>query len=156
MCFGAAASVWNFNRAADALQLLLRGLLLVVGRHYVDDFNAIDYRSSPRPPSRPSPSSCTSWVYEPRSPRRRRPPLRTCYGVSFHVTENKASLEATARCIVRVKDDISRALATDSLSPEDAGRVAGRLSFWGGGEGCIGTCLLTIPRHGGSRPPTAQ
>ena len=33
MCFGAAASVWNFNRAADAVQMLLRALLLVLLGH---------------------------------------------------------------------------------------------------------------------------
>ena len=42
MCFGAAASVWNFNRVADALQLLTRMLLLLVGGHYEDDFNGIE------------------------------------------------------------------------------------------------------------------
>eukprot|EP00439_Symbiodinium_sp_Y106_P084866 s539_g26.t2 len=41
MNFGATASVWNFNRGADALQQLLRGLLLTTG-HYVDDFNGLD------------------------------------------------------------------------------------------------------------------
>ena len=43
MCFGAAASVWNLNRVADALQLLIRMLLLMVGGHYVDDFNGLEY-----------------------------------------------------------------------------------------------------------------
>ena len=42
MCFGAAASVWNFNRAADALQQLLRVLLLIAAGHFVDDFTAIE------------------------------------------------------------------------------------------------------------------
>ncbi|CAE7872527.1 unnamed protein product [Symbiodinium microadriaticum] len=42
MCFGAAASVWNFNRAADAVQMLLRSLLLVLLGHFVDDFNGVD------------------------------------------------------------------------------------------------------------------
>ena len=42
MCFGAAASVWNFNRAADAVQMLLRALLLVLLGHFVDDFNGVD------------------------------------------------------------------------------------------------------------------
>ena len=41
MNFGATASVWNFNSGADALQQLLRGLLLATG-HYVDDFNGLD------------------------------------------------------------------------------------------------------------------
>ena len=43
MCFGAAASVWNFNRVADALQLPTRMTLLIVGGHYVDDFNGLEY-----------------------------------------------------------------------------------------------------------------
>ncbi|CAE7390686.1 PUB3, partial [Symbiodinium microadriaticum] len=42
MCFGAAASVWNFNRAADAVQMLLSALLLVLLGHFVDDFNGVD------------------------------------------------------------------------------------------------------------------
>jgi len=41
MNFGATASVWNFNRSADALQQLLRGLLLAAAGHY-DDFNGLD------------------------------------------------------------------------------------------------------------------
>ncbi|CAE7346915.1 PUB3, partial [Symbiodinium sp. CCMP2456] len=42
LCFGAAASVWNFNRAADAVQMLMRALLLVLLGHFVDDFNGAD------------------------------------------------------------------------------------------------------------------
>ena len=42
MCFGAAASVWNFNRTADALQALKRVLLWVLSGHFVDDFNRVD------------------------------------------------------------------------------------------------------------------
>ena len=42
MCFGAAASVWNLNRAADAVQMVLRALLLVLFGHYVDDFNGTE------------------------------------------------------------------------------------------------------------------
>eukprot|EP00439_Symbiodinium_sp_Y106_P068365 s2107_g11.t1 len=44
MCFGAAASVWNFNRAADAdaVQMVLREWLLVPFGHYVDDFNGTE------------------------------------------------------------------------------------------------------------------
>ena len=42
MCFGAAASVWNFNSTADALQALMRVLLWVLSGHFVDDFNGVD------------------------------------------------------------------------------------------------------------------
>ena len=43
MCFGAAASEWNFNRAGDAVQLLVRALVLLLGSHYVNDFNALNF-----------------------------------------------------------------------------------------------------------------
>ena len=42
MCFGAAASVWNFNRVADALQQLIRTLFLTPLGHFVDDFNGAE------------------------------------------------------------------------------------------------------------------
>ena len=35
--------MWNFNRVADALQILTRMLLLMVGGHYVDDFNGLEF-----------------------------------------------------------------------------------------------------------------
>ena len=75
MCFGAAASVWNFNRAADAVQMLLRALLLVLLGHFVDDFNGVD-ATSLTPPTLPSPTSSPSWVSRP-SHLRHRPPPRT-------------------------------------------------------------------------------
>eukprot|EP00439_Symbiodinium_sp_Y106_P019720 s5341_g2.t1 len=42
MCFGTAASVWHFNRTADALQAIQRILLWIIAGHFVDDFNGID------------------------------------------------------------------------------------------------------------------
>ena len=66
MCFGAAASVWHFNRAADAIQMLLHAMLLVVGGHYVDNFSAVELT----PPSRRSRTSSPSWDCRSRSPRR--------------------------------------------------------------------------------------
>ena len=42
LCFGAAASVWNFNRFADLLQWLARRLLWIPAHHYVDDFAAVE------------------------------------------------------------------------------------------------------------------
>ena len=57
MNFGATASVWNKNRGADALQQLLRVLLLLAPGHPVDDFTGLDDRflgESRWPPSRTS------------------------------------------------------------------------------------------------------
>ena len=40
--FGAAASVWNFNRFADLLQWIAWRLLWIPAHHYVDDFAAVE------------------------------------------------------------------------------------------------------------------
>ena len=45
LMFGAAASVWCFNRSADSLTFLCRRLLAVSVGHYVDDFVAVEPES---------------------------------------------------------------------------------------------------------------
>lgn len=40
--FGAAAAVWNFNRAADALTFAARRILAVSIGHHVDDFIGVE------------------------------------------------------------------------------------------------------------------
>ena len=42
LCFGSTASVWGFNRPADAMTFLARRPLAVTLCHYVDDFVAIE------------------------------------------------------------------------------------------------------------------
>lgn len=44
--FGSSASVWSFNRAADALTFLARRMLLVTTGHYVDDWAAAEQEES--------------------------------------------------------------------------------------------------------------
>ena len=61
MCFGAAASVWNLNRAADAVQMVLRALLLVLFGHYVDDFNGTEDEPLGLRPLRPGRLPGVAW-----------------------------------------------------------------------------------------------
>ena len=68
--FGAAASVWNFNRAADAVQLIVRALVLLMGGHYVDDSNGSDFEAL-----------ADSALFR-RRPRRHRPPNQAIQGAA--------------------------------------------------------------------------
>ena len=103
---------WNFNRAADALQLLLRRLLLMVGRHYVDDT-----RSSPRPPSAPSRALLRSW-----------PQDQELQGAAARHVSHHTGVHLRHPRGEGVLVDLPQTLAQNSLSPENAG--AGRcLSF---------------------------
>ena len=76
MCFGAAASVWNFNRAADAVQMLLRALLGAPGPLRRRLQRRRRGRSGP-PPTMPSPTFSPSWASRPSPPRRRPQPRTT-------------------------------------------------------------------------------
>ena len=80
MNFGATASVWNFNRAADALQQLLRGLLLTPTGHYVDDFNGVEDEelgASAADGFQDLFATLHAWASSPRNPRRSRWPPST-------------------------------------------------------------------------------
>ena len=108
MCFGAAASVWNFNRAADAVQMLLRSLLLV---HAVADFFALLGLQT-----KPS---------KAQAPAKR----HVVQGVELSIRPEGVELSPTALRTQKILRQIDNALARDSLSPDEASRLAGRLTF---------------------------
>jgi len=129
MNFGATASVWNFNRGADALQQLLRGLLLAATGHYVDDFNGIDDDEM-------ADSAATSFKdlaelgFLTKAPKAQ-PPAdeHVVQGVNFHLNAEGVVLSPTPVRVKKIMDQIRRALDDDSLSPDEASKLAGRVAF---------------------------
>ncbi|CAE7477634.1 PUB3, partial [Symbiodinium sp. CCMP2456] len=115
MCFGAAASVWNFNRAADAVQMLMRALLLVLLGHFVDDFNGADDNLT----------------------------ADSAHGVQLHVGAEGVWLSPTEERKQKILAQIDEALEADSLSPDAASRLAGRLTFLSQSTfGCTGRAAI--------------
>ena len=120
MRFGAAASVWNFNRVADALQ---RMLLLIVGGHYVDDFNGLEYAARPRrlphvlglPGERVKGTTAAATA--------------VLQGVDVHIHQAGGTLSPTTRRVQKLRHAMSQALQDDSLTPREASRLAGKLVF---------------------------
>ena len=74
-----AASVWNFSRAADAVQMLTRAILVVLLDYFAGDFlTAQRTRPSRTPPTSPSPTSSLCSACRPSRPRHRTRPKTRC------------------------------------------------------------------------------
>ena len=140
MCFGAAASVWNFNRAADALQALTRVLLWLVGGHFVDDFTGVDL-----------PELAASAFYsladlfqelglQTKPSKAQEPaPRHVVQGVEMTIEAHGVSLRPTPSRVAKILRAIEAALETNTLQPHAAQKLAGRLSFASQSTfGCLG------------------
>ena len=125
MCFGAAASVWNFNRAADAVQMLL---LLVLLGHFVDDFNGVD-SADLADSAHHAVADFFALLGLQTKPSKAQAPAKRHVGVELSVRPEGVELSPTALRTKKILGQIDGALARDSLSPDEASRLAGRLTF---------------------------
>ena len=130
MCFGAAASVWNFNRAADALQQLLRSLLWQTSGHYVDDFNAIEAASTAQSTFETFADMFDTLGLRTKPSKAQAPAVRhVIQGVLFELMADGVRLAPTPERLQKMLQAIQTAIETDTLSPFNAQKMAGRLSF---------------------------
>ncbi|CAE7511741.1 unnamed protein product, partial [Symbiodinium sp. KB8] len=130
MCFGAAASVWNFNRTADALQALKRVLLWIVSGHYVDDFNGVDLDEL-APGAFEGMAEFLDQLGLQTKPSKAQKPAteHIVQGVLVSITRAGVVLQPTPARLQKVLTTIDTALAEDELAPDVASRLAGRLNF---------------------------
>ena len=130
MCFGAAASVWNFNRAADAVQMLLRALLLVLLGHFVDDFNGVD-AGDVADSAHYAVADFFALLGLQTKPSKAQAPAKNhvVQGVELAIRPEGVELCPTTKRVEKILGQIDDALARDSLSPDEASRLAGRLTF---------------------------
>ena len=130
MCFGAAASVWNFNRTADALQALKRVLLWIVSGHFVDDFNGVDIEDLADGAFHGMAQFFELLGLQTKPSKAQAPaPAHVVQGVLVAVGEEGVVLKPTPERIKKVTATIDEALRTDEMTPEVAGKLAGRLNF---------------------------
>ena len=111
MCFGAAASVWNFNRMADALQQLIRTLFLTPLGHFVDDFNgAEDERTAE------SGFAAVGKLFDllgfQTKPSKAQPPHheQVVQGVILKLSAEGVTVAPTPKRVLAIKDMLSQAL----------------------------------------------
>ena len=130
MCFGATASVWNFNRVADPCSSSLVMLLLIMGWHYVDDVNGLEYAEHAH-----NAFHAFSDLFHVLGLRvkesKAQPPQRqhVLQGVDVHIQNDGVTLSPTTRRVQNLQHAIRQALRNDYLTPREASRLAGKLGF---------------------------
>ena len=128
--FGSSSSVWCFNRCTDALLFLGRCLLLCLVLRFVDDIGSPDAEWSAN-----SSFSAFSELCEllglRLKPSKAQPPsnVQKLLGVTISVKEEGIVLEPTPQRIQKVRAALQQALASDSLTPEEAARITGKINF---------------------------
>ena len=144
MCFGAAASVWNFNRAADALQQLLWTLLWQTIGHYVDDFNGIEDVLTAMSAHESFADLFYALGLRTKPSKAQAPAERhTVQGVEVTLTPEGVRLAPTPDRLAKILQTIREALNTDRLDPQTAQKLAGRLSFLTQSVfGCVGRAAI--------------
>ena len=130
LCFGSSASVWSFNRMADAMVYLTQSLLIAPCVHYVDDFGNVE-------PMQSAPSSF--WAFSEMfrilglkmKEKKAMPPSTSqrMLGVIMTIRSDTIELAACPARIEKLQGVISTSLESNQLAPEVAHRLAGKLLF---------------------------
>ena len=115
---------------ADALHLLTRMLLLLVGGHYVDDFNGVEYAEHSDSAFHAFSEFFHVLGFRVKDSKAQPPASRhVLQGVEVHVQQDGVELSPTPRRVAKLRHATAQALESNSLTPPEAGRLAGRLSF---------------------------
>ena len=130
MNFGATASIWNFNRGGDALQQLLRGLLLLPTGHYADDFNGLEFEELGQSAMEAFEQLFTALGFRIKvSKSQPAAAQHIVQGVLFEISRRGVTLSPTPERVRRIMAQITQALQNDAMKPDEAHKLAGRLSF---------------------------
>ena len=158
LCFGASASVWAFNRCADAIQFAARKLLLLPVHHFVDDFAAAE-------PTTLAHTGFTSFqsLFEILGLQMK--PSKACaprseqklLGVNIIIQEDQLVLQVCPDRMDKLQAQIRTILETNELPPMEAQRLAGKLVFLQtttfGNVGRALTYPLYARAHGAGQDP---
>ena len=130
LSFGSTASVWSFNRTADAVCFLARRILWTPTCHYVDDFGCVEGETTIQ-------SSFESFENLFRTlglrmkPSKAQPPAQEqkLLGVLFRTADNDITLQPHPDRVTKIKTLIDGFLSSDQMHPEAAQKLAGKLVF---------------------------
>ena len=130
LCFGSTASVWSFNRFADSLVFLTHHLLITPCLHYVDDFGGIEPSSSATSAFNAFADFFKCLGLKTKDKKAEPPNCRQkLLGVIIEVEEHGVRLSPCPVRLAKIKEEIHRALVQNTLTPEEAQRLSGKLVF---------------------------
>ncbi|CAE7487597.1 rlmN1, partial [Symbiodinium sp. CCMP2592] len=128
--FGAASSVWCFNRCVDALGFLARTLLFLLIIHFVDDIGGPDTAEGATPGFAAFSELCEILGMRLKPSKAQPPDIRhKLLGVILEILQHGIRLSPAPDRLSKVIATIQRALDSDTLEPEVAQRLAGKLNF---------------------------
>ena len=160
MPFGATASVFHFNKITDALLWLARTLLHIPVIHYVDDLGSVDPESSATSSFQAFDQFCSLLGFRLKFSKRQPPASeQKLQGVIVRIEDSGVTVAPSENRVRKLQAALLSSLQGDTLSPEEASRLAGKLSFLSSSLwGQVGLSLLR-PLHGraqGPRDATSQ
>lgn len=130
MSFGATASVWNFNRYADAVQFLARKMLITPAFHFVDDFAGFEPPSMADSGHRAFSEFFGILGIETKSTKAQPPaPQQRLLGVDLRVEPHAVVVAPCPDRVQKVLVLIDSVLQTNSLAPPLAQKLAGKINF---------------------------
>ncbi|CAE7663318.1 rlmN1 [Symbiodinium sp. CCMP2592] len=128
--FGAASSVWCFNRCIDALAYLARTLLIILIIHYVGDIGGPDTADSAASGFWAFAELCELLGMRLKPAKAQPPDIRhKLLGVILEILPEGIRLSPAPDRIAKVVAMMQTALQSDSLDPMVAQRLAGKLNF---------------------------
>ena len=130
MCFGATASVWGFNRFADSMLFLFHHLFLSTTLHFVDDFGGVEPATTALSAFSAFDGFFSSLGLHMKKKKAEPPsPHQRLLGVIIEVEQGGVRLSPCPERVAKIQEVIQSALASNSLSPESAQKLAGKLVF---------------------------
>ena len=130
LLFGSAASVWAYNRFGDVLTHISRCLCGIPVVHYVDDYGSINSERDAQS-SFLTFAQLNSILGFHMKPSKEQKPAKEhkIQGVIIQCHADKISVRPCPNRIQRLLQELHNHLHTDSMSPEQARRLAGKCSF---------------------------
>ena len=128
--FGAASSVWCFNKCVDALVFLARSLMMILVIHFVDDIGCPDAQHSASSSFRFFSEFCEVLGMRLKPSKAQSPALEhKLLGVILEICLDGVRLSPAPDRLEKVLQIIKQSLADDCLEPTVAQRLTGKLNF---------------------------
>ena len=141
LLFGSKGSVWAYGRVADALVAVARCLLVLPCGHFVDDFGGVESETTAASGATGFADLNKATGFRMKLPKAVGPaPEVPLLGTQLRLSAEAAVCAPKSSRLRKVSGLIARAIDSDTLTPEQAGSLAGKVSF------LTGTCHGRVGR----------
>ena len=132
LLFGSTASVWAYNRMGDVLCFLAPMLGFAPVAHYVDDYGCMEAEASAQSSLHFFKKINNLMNFRMKLSKEQPPADRhKMQGVHIAFENDHIRLSTAASRIKKILGSIAKSLLMQSLPPEEAGTMAGKLGFVG-------------------------